>query len=108
MPIFSLPVTYVSLVWMYGSQLETGSTRFTRPGDFFTYIAFVELVIVVCLQLYYNLPPFSSFFFINRKTSAYLPVQFILAETVPGTEGDYPCTSAGPSFAKLSKGLFGV
>lgn len=38
-------------LYHYGSQLETESPRFTRPGDFFTYIAFVCSVIVVGASL---------------------------------------------------------
>lgn len=34
-------------VYTYGSQLENGSAKFTRPGDFFTYVVFVATVIVV-------------------------------------------------------------
>lgn len=34
-------------LFRYGSELETGSARFTQPGDFFTYLVFCGLVIVV-------------------------------------------------------------
>lgn len=36
-----------SLVYQYGSGLETESTRFSQPGDFFVYTMFVGSVIVV-------------------------------------------------------------
>lgn len=89
---------------MYGSSLETESPRFGRPGDFFTYIAFIELVIVVgFVQSFPSTSFFFSTVFCITVTSAYLPVQFILAETVPGTEEDYPCTFARPIIRNLSK-----
>lgn len=34
-------------LWTYGSNLEKDSPRFLRKGDFFVYVAFVELVILV-------------------------------------------------------------
>jgi hypothetical protein len=39
------------LVWTYGTGLELNSPRFSQPGDFFTYVAFVALVILVSLLL---------------------------------------------------------
>lgn len=35
------------LLYTYGSQLELESSRFSQPGDFFTYIAFVCTTILV-------------------------------------------------------------
>jgi hypothetical protein len=35
------------LVFKYGSALETGSPRFSLPGDFFTYVFFVATIIMV-------------------------------------------------------------
>lgn len=35
------------IVWTYSSGLEKESGRFSQPGDFFTYIFFVGLVILV-------------------------------------------------------------
>ena len=37
----------MALVYNYGSQLEKDSPRFNQPGDFFVYIAFVSVVILV-------------------------------------------------------------
>ena len=34
-------------LWTYASQLELEATRFSQPGDFFTYITFVCSVILV-------------------------------------------------------------
>lgn len=34
-------------LYTHGSRLETGSPRFTQPGDFFTYIVFVCATIMV-------------------------------------------------------------
>ncbi|PKX96765.1 centromere/microtubule-binding protein Cbf5 [Aspergillus novofumigatus IBT 16806] len=34
-------------MYTYGSALETGSPRFSSPGDFFTYVLFVAFVIMV-------------------------------------------------------------
>lgn len=34
-------------LYTYGSQLELESSRFSQPGDFFTYIAFVCTTILV-------------------------------------------------------------
>lgn len=37
----------IALVWTYSSGLEKESSRFSQPGDFFTYIVFLGLVILV-------------------------------------------------------------
>src|SRR5947209_6439939 len=37
----------ISVVWTYGTGLELNSPRFTQPGDFFTYVVFVALFILV-------------------------------------------------------------
>lgn len=36
-------------VWQYSNKLERDSKRFSQPGDFFTYIFFIELFILVCI-----------------------------------------------------------
>ena len=36
------------LVWTYSSGLEKASGRFSQPGDFFVYIIFICLIILVC------------------------------------------------------------
>lgn len=33
--------------WIYGTGLELNSARFTQPGDFFVYVAFNMVVILV-------------------------------------------------------------
>jgi len=38
-------------LYTYGSQLETEANRFTQPGDFFIYLLFVCLVILVSAHL---------------------------------------------------------
>ncbi|KAF3042178.1 hypothetical protein E8E12_008621 [Didymella heteroderae] len=63
-------------LYQYGSALERESSRFAQPGDFFVYTMFVGSVIVQSI------------------TSDYLPTQLeSMAEVVPGTEEEYPCTS---------------
>lgn len=34
-------------LWTYGSALETESPRFSRKGDFFFYVAFIHLAVLV-------------------------------------------------------------
>lgn len=34
-------------LYTYGSQLELEASRFTNPGDFFIYIIFVAVIILV-------------------------------------------------------------
>ncbi|KAF1947004.1 DER1-domain-containing protein [Clathrospora elynae] len=62
-------------LYQYGSSIERESPRFSQPGDFFVYTAFVGSVIVPTL-----------------------------AEAVPKTEGEYPCTSCRPVIIKIQKG----
>lgn len=40
-------------------------------------------------------------------TSPYLPAQFLLAEAVPGSEEDQPCTSCSPIYMSIP-GLYAV
>ena len=42
-----VPVLMSIQVWTYSSGLEKESGRFSQPGDFFTYIIFLGLVILV-------------------------------------------------------------
>lgn len=53
-------------LWTYSSGLEKESSRFSQPGDFFTYIIFLGLVILVrsntlsflpCLRVLSSLAP---------------------------------------------------
>jgi hypothetical protein len=90
-------------LWTYASQLELEATRFSQPGDFFTYITFVCSVILVSLRIS-RLPgtmqlSFCTFFLLHKQPPL-LPGQLILAETVPRWEGNYPCTVRRSSFAK--------
>jgi Derlin-2/3 len=41
------------MLWNYGSGLEKDSPRFTRKGDFFVFVAFVALVILVSHEASY-------------------------------------------------------
>ena len=88
-------------LWTYGSSLETESPRFTRKGDFFLYVVFVEAVIVVCYDFQDILPRCALFIFpcstilylphpvhSSYENLTYLPGQFTVAVTVPGFEGD--------------------
>jgi hypothetical protein len=85
-------------LWTYASQLELEASRFSQPGDFFTYITFVCSVIMVSdvpLLRPTNAHTFFSFFksaFPLQHPPPLLPFQLILAETVPKWEGYYPCT----------------
>jgi hypothetical protein len=86
---------------MHGSKLERSSSKFTQPGDFFTYIVFVCLVILV------GAPLFCQFLFLAPHIicpHSALPPTI----AVPGDEEYYPCTLAGPSFAINPKGQFAV
>ena len=49
------------MFWTYVTQLETTSPRFTQPGDFATYVAFLATVIIVSY--------FPSLFQHSEKTS---------------------------------------
>jgi len=84
-------------LWTYASQLELEATRFSQPGDFFTYITFVCSVIMVSdvpLLCHIHAHNFFSFFtlsFSSLHSPPLLPFQLILAETVPKWEEYYPC-----------------
>lgn len=65
-------------LWTYASQLELEATRFSSPGDFFTYITFVCSVILVSFA---HFPPlqarcsisFTFSFFITATSLTALP-----------------------------------
>jgi hypothetical protein len=89
-------------VYTYGSKLETASPRFSQPGDFMTYLLFVCFTILVGIWSLW-------FAFISLAPHIICPHSAILPTiAVPGDEEDYPCTSAGPSFAINPKGQFAV
>lgn len=91
-------------LYQYGSQLETGSARFSDPGSFFVYIVFVGAVIMVSFLQSYCVP-LSRLFVLGHFAldstlhPEYLPAQPFLAEAVPGIGEDYRCTSHESSFA---------
>lgn len=94
------------LLWTYGSNLERDSPRFLRKGDFFVYVAFVQLIILVSARPSLHLVPVLVIYAL--KTSKYLLAQPSLAAAIPGIEEDYPCTVHIPIIRSLSKGLCGV
>lgn len=85
-------------LWTYASQLELEASRFSQPGDFFTYITFVCSVIMVSdVPLLRSVDGAQFLFLFTLPFSLLhppplLPFQLILAETVPKWEGYYPCT----------------
>lgn len=110
------------VVFKYGSALETNSSRFSTPGDFFTYVFFVATIIMVSRKtlfdptwsphsledLFFRLgwwfvvppsPVVFFYFFFQTRNLAYLPAQPTIAEAVPGREEDRPCISYSHSFA---------
>ena len=48
------------MFWTYTTQLETNSPRFSQPGDFATYVAFIAISIVVSRVLPCETPPISA------------------------------------------------
>lgn len=86
-------------LWTYSSQLELEASRFSQPGDFFTYITFVCSVIMVSdvpllrsVDAHNFFSLFRTSLFLLQHPPPLLPFQLILAETVPKWEGYYPCT----------------
>ncbi|KAF7170431.1 hypothetical protein CNMCM5623_002888 [Aspergillus felis] len=77
-------------MYTYGSALETGSPRFSSPGDFFTYVLFVAFVIMTTTLPQCFLVSANLLFEPSIVTSRYLPAQPQLAEAVPGSEEDHP------------------
>jgi hypothetical protein len=76
-------------VWTYGTGLELNSPRFGQPGDFFTYVVFVALVILVSSLLGSYLVTFITVLLLPLMPVLplthleYLPAQSLLAEAVP-------------------------
>jgi hypothetical protein len=104
----------VGLAWTYGTGLELNSPRFSQPGDFFTYVVFVALVIlvsfllgcyVVALLTIASLPLTSIS---SRAHLENLPAQSFLADAVPGKRKITPAAHTFASFANLSKRLWAV
>lgn len=108
-------------LYQYGSAIERDSSRFSRPGDFFIYTVFVGSAIVVSAmhasQHVFCIVPvqiastlLSAIYGLLRPPPRIIcpPSQRFLAEAVPGTEGEYPCTSCSPVIRIIKKGLCGV
>jgi membrane associated rhomboid family serine protease len=65
-------------LYQYGSLLERESSRFTQPGDFFMYTAFVSAVIVVSTCTFLVIRVSNLRRIVTRLrlvTSKYLPAQ---------------------------------
>lgn len=97
------------LVWTYSTALEKESPRFSRPGDFFTYIVFLEVFILVRREFSYgflSLP--KSLFVISFRGDItpriICPPSHVLAEAVPGNEEDHPCILRRSVIRDQSKG----
>lgn len=90
-------------LYQYGSGLETESSRFSQPGDFFVYTAFLASIILVSIHL---MPQFiyqhvSHFPIISLREHPRIICPHSLdswLQTVPGTEENYPCTSNSPPY----------
>jgi hypothetical protein len=95
--------------YQYGSGLERESARFSAPGDFAVYTAFVGGIIavsdaVVFWELVLSVPP--RFFgcmdtpVCNTKSPRHICPRSlsILAVAVPGIEEEYPCASPRSAF----------
>jgi hypothetical protein len=78
------------LLWTYGSNLEKDSPRFIRKGDFFVYVAFLELTILVRNPFSHRVHMSQSKVIssVMHLTSA-RPASVAVA--VPEVEGDHPC-----------------
>lgn len=85
------------LVWTYGTGLELNSPRFSQPGDFFTYVVFVAIVILVSLLLGCHVVAFLTLALLSLISVSslthleYLPAQSLLAEAVPEKRKITPC-----------------
>jgi hypothetical protein len=88
-------------LYHYSSQLETTSTRFSSPGSYAFYLIFVAFTILVSVVLPVHC--IISFLPTSLQPRNICPVSLFLAVTVPGIEGDYPCTVQRPSFAKFKR-----
>lgn len=80
-------------VWTYGNGLELNSSRFTQPGDFFTYLVFICTTIVVSEHVFIPLPSYMSSF----MSSFIQPFNAILLSAPHLRDIDYaPRISARP------------
>ena len=100
-------------LYQYGSSIERESPRFKDPGDFFVYTLFLGSVIVVsthCTHAYIASiasTQLSATSRLRSKSPPHIcpPSLLFLAEAVPGTEEEYPCTSCGSVIRNHIKGL---
>jgi len=101
-------------LYQYGSSIERESPRFKDPGDFFVYTLFLGSVIVVsthCTHAYIASSiastQLSATSRLRSKSPPHIcpPSLLFLAEAVPGTEEEYPCTSCGSVIRNHIKGL---
>lgn len=70
------------MFWQYTTKLELDSPRFSQPGDFATYVAFICAIILVSQSV--SLQP--SFI----EHLAFLPGQVLVSDSVPGERGRLP------------------
>lgn len=85
-------------MWTYSSGLEKESGRFSEPGEFFTYIIFLGVVILVSRihLLFCNVDRSSMSVLLYSEPRNICPPSLHLAAAVPGNEEDYPCISRKP------------
>jgi hypothetical protein len=94
-----------SSVYQYVSQLENGHPRFPRKEDLLWYLMFICTTILVCCSPrdpWLHPSPSPD---LRRTPQISARVVLVLPTiAVPGIEEDYPCASAGSSFAYLKEG----
>jgi hypothetical protein len=104
-------------LYQYGSAIERESSRFSQPGDFFTYTMFVGSLIVVSLPCrsrdctYTNTSTHRHFCLRQqpRPTTSYIcPHSDPVAVAVLKQRESTPAHDAVPSSINQSKGLWGV
>lgn len=89
------------MFWQYTTQLELNSPRFTQPGDFATYVAFVWVAILVSHISTMFMPDTFSI-----SNLAFLPGQSPMSEPVPGERGRLPLRDMQSIIRKNHKGLY--
>ena len=92
-------------LYTYGSQLETGAARFTQPGDFFVYLAFVCSIILVSLDHIHYFPhsiPYHIHHLHTNTSSSARPASKV-AVTIPEYEEDYLCTVRRSIIRKITR-----
>ncbi len=89
-------------VYTYGSKLETASPRFSRPADFYSYIIFLWVTILVSFKCIFDV------FLLVLHTSYYLPAQSLIAVDGSWKRGRSPLHFDRSVIRNQSKGLFAV